>query len=777
MRTRKPLLRAALLAAICLSATFTVVILRHVSTQESAEAVESRNPSSRSDNHGAPKDVARRDRAGHSTPSKTTSTDDSVEPAPVVLASGVFSITCVHPSAEPYPRLLVTLEPLNGFSPPRQELTDTLGRAVFKELPPGHYRFVLSGEDIPELRTAAAEFLGAGDEKERRLTVGPFDRSIAGRLVDAEEEGVAGVSLTAKPSSRPRVGELVVIDDDTTFTVESDAGGHFAIDGLLPGDYLVSTAETRVFSRTHCEIPAGAKAADIVLVEKTTPQIYGRVVCATDGGAIRDARVTLLGKASSERRVDGEGNYFLDFEVAAGLRAVVFEARARRYGTRRITLPIEEFARRPHCQRLDFHLQHVGDLVPLQGVVLDSDETPLPKQTVIGFSPSLEVRRRAITNARGRFRMEVPSAADLRITVLSRGFKPYSKVAAEAGNRPSGDRRGASRDRPREGGAMNPASIRRTILRRLGAVSVVGLALCLIFPSPTVHAPSRETTSRAEPRVLSNLPAAAAPGQLPVEGPRSSAGASVTPVGLPNSSATIVRVETAEPSVAGGPSTALVERRPTTGASASEGAETPLASRHVDIHDGRFRLHLEGLPSRGSGTASLIIVSLFDYACPHSRDMYRLLSEALERYEEELAVVYLPVPMDARCNPLLRSTPTQRNGACRYAALGLAVWFAQPQAFWSYSDGLLSGSELPCPSAATREAAGILGKDGLREALGDRRVALCMKDAVAIFASNVQKARTHTLPQLIIGSEIVVGASPDAESLYRIIDRHLASER
>ena len=205
-------------------------------------------------------------------------------------------------------------------------------------------------------------------------------------------------------------------------------------------------------------------------------------------------------------------------------------------------------------------------------------------------------------------------------------------------------------------------------------------------------------------------------------------------------------------------------------------ADSSGTARTLDLHDSQFRLHLDALPLLGSKQAPLVAVSFFDYTCAHCRNMHFLLMQAVSHYAGKLAVVTLPVPMDSRCNDLVAETPPRNANACKYAGVSLAVWFAKPEAFPSFSDWLFRREEPPDLAQTKREAERILGSEGLQAALRDRRISLCLKDSLAIYARNVQVTGKHMLPQFIVGSRIIVGVVKDAESLYRILDPHVAGD-
>ena len=45
-----------------------------------------------------------------------------------------------------------------------------------------------------------------------------------------------------------------------------------------------------------------------------------------------------------------------------------------------------------------------------------------------------------------------------------------------------------------------------------------------------------------------------------------------------------------------------------------------------------------------------------DYACPHCRATHHVVSQTLRRYDGQISLLVLPMPLDRRCNPQLLET-------------------------------------------------------------------------------------------------------------------------
>jgi uncharacterized membrane protein len=206
------------------------------------------------------------------------------------------------------------------------------------------------------------------------------------------------------------------------------------------------------------------------------------------------------------------------------------------------------------------------------------------------------------------------------------------------------------------------------------------------------------------------------------------------------------------------------------GEAKSPGPPGKLPGRELILHGGKFQLKLNELPMIGSVEAPHVIVSLFDYTCHYCHDLHGLLVEAQRRFGNQLAIVSLPMPLDAACNHLMTRTPGAHQNACEYAALGLAVWRAQPGAFAQFDTWIFTPpSPLPVPQVK-QYAEQLVGRENLERALADGWVKQQIQTDVAIYDTNSRALNGDSrMPQLIIGSSISSGPVPRIENLYQML--------
>ena len=196
------------------------------------------------------------------------------------------------------------------------------------------------------------------------------------------------------------------------------------------------------------------------------------------------------------------------------------------------------------------------------------------------------------------------------------------------------------------------------------------------------------------------------------------------------------------------------------------------SSQRVVLFNGRFALDPGEVPVLGSASAREFAVCLFDYTCVHCRRLHPLLKAAAERSGGRFAVISLPAPLDAACNPLVSETQAANRGACDYARLGLAVWRARPAGFPDFDEWLLRSDSPPTLDEARAKAEALVGKDALAEALASPWVRDQLNADVKLYIASSTATQNARLPQLIFADSVAYGQIGDAAELKALIDSH-----
>jgi uncharacterized membrane protein len=193
----------------------------------------------------------------------------------------------------------------------------------------------------------------------------------------------------------------------------------------------------------------------------------------------------------------------------------------------------------------------------------------------------------------------------------------------------------------------------------------------------------------------------------------------------------------------------------------------------LSLYEGRFELRLDEVPMRGSPAATHVVVDLFDYTCPHCRELHPMLLEAQRRFSNQLGIVALAMPLSTNCNPLMPRRARSVANACDYARLSLAVWRAQREAFPQFDDWLFA-PEKPVPVAEARAyAEQLVGVEKLSNALADDWITRHIHTNAYLHSTNWVAAGTPQLPQLVIGQVISSGPLNSVKDLLTLLDHFL----
>lgn len=209
----------------------------------------------------------------------------------------------------------------------------------------------------------------------------------------------------------------------------------------------------------------------------------------------------------------------------------------------------------------------------------------------------------------------------------------------------------------------------------------------------------------------------------------------------------------------------------------AEGSASEPAKSAAPIPPGRrplpFDNHVEldpfDHPCLGSPLAPHVVAELFDYTCPHCRELYPLLEQARQRYGDQLTILLLPMPLDSRCNKHINFSKDIHKNACAFARLILAVWKTKPAEVATMHRWLFSQDKEPTAEAARAYAAELVGADALEQALQDPDLGRRINENGRIYT-----LAERQLPKLITKSNTAIIAFPaKAQDLFDFFEKYL----
>lgn len=181
---------------------------------------------------------------------------------------------------------------------------------------------------------------------------------------------------------------------------------------------------------------------------------------------------------------------------------------------------------------------------------------------------------------------------------------------------------------------------------------------------------------------------------------------------------------------------------------------------------GRVKLSTKDWPVVGNPDADIVFVEMFDYTCPHCQQTHKSLDAAREKFGERLAVIALPVPLDGKCNPTVRSTHASHSEACEIAKLSVAVWMVDRQKFAEFHDYLFEST--PSYTDALNHASSLVDKAKLTDVLSGSVPSEYIQRHVQLY----QQAGSGKIPKLLFSRTTTVGAVDSAQAMIDLINRN-----
>jgi uncharacterized membrane protein len=159
-----------------------------------------------------------------------------------------------------------------------------------------------------------------------------------------------------------------------------------------------------------------------------------------------------------------------------------------------------------------------------------------------------------------------------------------------------------------------------------------------------------------------------------------------------------------------------IEAAPTHGT--GEGIHAQGSGRKIAFANGKKHFNAAELPRIGPPDAPRVMVEYFDYSCDSCRVMHGFLQALSERHPGKIAILCLPVPLDAACNARMTPADPVHPGACHLARIALAVWRADPGKFQALHDSFFTA--IPAnESEAMVRASQFISREQLTQTLAD----------------------------------------------------------
>ena len=163
-------------------------------------------------------------------------------------------------------------------------------------------------------------------------------------------------------------------------------------------------------------------------------------------------------------------------------------------------------------------------------------------------------------------------------------------------------------------------------------------------------------------------------------------------------------------------------------------------------------------PAKGAVKPRVTIVEFSDFECPFCRQVQDTLKQMLERYPDDVRLVFKHLPSEAHRNSFL--------------AARAAYCAGEQDRFWQFHDALFGARNLSAESLNELATGLGLGREKFVECLG----AEASRTAVVKDLETAQRYRVDGTPSFVINGKLVKGALSFAD-FQALIERELAVGR
>jgi hypothetical protein len=245
---------------------------------------------------------------------------------------------------------------------------------------------------------------GAQPTEKRRDTAEPaLMSSISGRVMGSDGFGLNGVTVIASPvpgsdaDQSPNSGAASV-----RYRTVSDSVGLYSFRRLPDGDYTIRNNEHGPYPATRISAHTGVDYADLVLREKRTFVVEGRVVAAT-GEPLERVTVLPIVLGVPSVRTDDRGRYRLPITLEPDVSRLTLRFQLPGFRETYATVPAPSVVE-TDVQAFDAVMQPLEYTTSVIGTVTTTEGVPLVGR-IVELRPVTEQRRYdAVTNVDGEFR-------------------------------------------------------------------------------------------------------------------------------------------------------------------------------------------------------------------------------------------------------------------------------------------------------------------------------------------------------------------------------------
>jgi protein-disulfide isomerase len=210
------------------------------------------------------------------------------------------------------------------------------------------------------------------------------------------------------------------------------------------------------------------------------------------------------------------------------------------------------------------------------------------------------------------------------------------------------------------------------------------------------------------------------------------------------------------------------EKTPSTTAAVEKKPENKPAARKpriITVAGNQVSLNIRHWPLLGNPDAKYVFVEMFDYTCPYCRATHQTVRGAMEHFGNDLAIIALPVPLDAACNRTVGYTAAEHAEACEIAKIAVAVWRINRKQFAPFHSWLFEQARTA--AWARQHAAELVGEKALQDELSLPHATNYVAKDVELY----ERVGSGSLPKLLFMNSSVSGSVDSPTTLIDMVGR------
>lgn len=176
-------------------------------------------------------------------------------------------------------------------------------------------------------------------------------------------------------------------------------------------------------------------------------------------------------------------------------------------------------------------------------------------------------------------------------------------------------------------------------------------------------------------------------------------------------------------------------------------------------------INVDRSPVLGNSNARARLVEMLDYTCPHCRKLHPYIKKAVEKYGDQIGFVIYHVPLNRKCNQLVKFDQVSHSSACDIARLAYGVWKLNPKKFPEFHDWLMTGEKAPPLHEVKSKAMALVGSN----VLTDKAIEVESKRRVAEHSADMEALKTG-LPILIFEGGVIKGLPGSDNEWYQMLE-------